>query len=66
MGQLYDAKVRLEKVIEQKKLDSAETKGKLSLKSGLLFALIRPDTPDDAAKLEKLRAAARQLLGVDL
>ncbi len=66
MGQLYDAKLKLEKLIEQKKLDGAETKGKLSLRSGLLFALIRPDTPDDPAKLEKLRKAARQLLNVDL
>jgi hypothetical protein len=66
MGQLYDAKVKLEKIIEQKKLDGAETKGKLSLKSGILFALVRPDTPDDAAKLEKLRAAVRQVLNVEI
>jgi hypothetical protein len=66
MGQLYDAKVKLEKIIEQKKLDGAETKGKLSLKSGILFALVRPDTPDDAAKLEKLRAAVRQVLKVEI
>ncbi len=66
MGQLYDAKVKLEGIIAEKQLNGAETKGKLSLKSGILFALIRPDTPDDPAKLEKLRAAARQLLNVDL
>ena len=66
MGQLYDAKVKLEKIIEQKKLDGAETKGKLSLKSGLLFALIRPETPDDAVKLDKLRAAVRNVLGVEI
>ncbi len=66
MGQLYDAKVKLEKIIEQKKLDGAETKGKLSLKSGLLFALIRPDTPDDAAKLGRLRTAVRQMLNVEI
>ncbi len=66
MGQLYDAKLKLEKIIEQKRLDGVETKGKLSLRSGLLFALIRPDTPDDPAKLEKLRAAVRQLLNVEL
>lgn len=66
MGQLYEAKVKLEGIIAQKQLDGPETKGKLSLKSGILFALIRPDTPDDPAKLEKLRTAARQLLNVDL
>jgi hypothetical protein len=66
MGQLYDAKVKVEQVIEQKKLDAVQIKGKLSLKSGLLFAIIRPNTPDDPVKLEKLRAAVRELLGVDL
>ncbi len=66
MGQLYDAKVELEKIIEQKKLNGAETKGKLSLKSGLLLALIRPDTPDDDARLDRLRTAVRQLLNVEL
>ncbi len=66
MGQLYDATVKVEKIIEQKKLDGVETKGKLSLKSGILFALVRPDTPDDPAKLEKLRVAVRQMLKVDL
>jgi hypothetical protein len=66
MGQLYDAKVELEKIIEQKKLNGAETKGKLSLKSGLLLALIRPDTPDDDARLDRLRTAVRQLLDVEI
>lgn len=66
MGQLYDAKVKLEKIIEQRKLEGAEAKGKLSLKSGVLFALVRPETPDDPVKLEKLRTAVRQLLGVEI
>jgi hypothetical protein len=66
MGKLYDAKMRLEQLIREKKLDEAAVKGSLSLKSGVLLALVRPETPDDAAKLERLRAAARQVLEAEL
>jgi hypothetical protein len=66
MSRLYDAKVALEKVVREKGLDPIEIGGKVSLKSGVLLAFVRPDTPDDAAKLEKLRAAVRQVLGVEL
>lgn len=66
MGKLYDAKIRLEQLIREKKLDEAAVKGSLSLKSGVLLALVRPETPDDPAKLEKLRAAARQVLEAEL
>jgi hypothetical protein len=66
MGKLYDAKVRLEELIRERKLDEAAVKGSLSLKSGVLLALVRPETPDDPAKLEKLRAAARQVLAAEL
>jgi hypothetical protein len=62
MGRLYDAKLKVEQIIREKNLNEAETKGALSLKSGLLLALVRQDTPDDPVKLEKLRAAARALL----
>jgi hypothetical protein len=66
MGLLYDAKVKLESVIRERRLDESALRGKLSLRSGMLLALVRPDTPDDPAKLQKLRAAARELLSVEL
>lgn len=66
MGRLYDAKLKLEQVIREKQLNEANTKGTLSLQSGLLLALVRQDTPDDPVKLEKLRKAAKALLGTDL
>ena len=66
MGALFDARTKLETVIRERKLDEAEVKGTLSLKSGVLLALVRPDTPDDPKKLEKLRAAARVVLSLDL
>jgi len=66
MGHLYDAKLKVEQIIREKNLNEAETKGALSLKSGLLLALVRQDTPDDPAKLEKLRAAARAVLKAEI
>lgn len=62
MGQLFDAKQKIEKIIDAKKLDPVKTKGQIGLKAGLMLAFINPDTPDDVAKLEKLRAAAREVL----
>jgi hypothetical protein len=66
MGQLYDAKLKVEQLIREKKLNESETKGSLSLKSGVLLALVRQDTPDDAAKLAKLRAAAKAIFKVEI
>ncbi len=66
MGQLYDAKLKVEQLIREKNLKESEIKGALSLKSGLLLALVNPSTPDDAAKLEKLAAAVKAVLKTDL
>jgi hypothetical protein len=66
MSRLYDAKVALEKLVREQGLDPIETTGKISLKSGVLLAFVRPDTPDDPVKLEKLRAAVRQILGAEI
>jgi hypothetical protein len=66
MGQLFDAKLKLDRLIREKNLDVAEVNGKLSLKSGVLLALVRETTPDDPAKMERLRDAARKLLATEL
>jgi hypothetical protein len=66
MGQTYEAKRKLEQVIAERGLNAAEVKGKLSLRSGMLLAFVKPDSPDDPVKLEKLRAAARELLQIEL
>ncbi|GEJ56513.1 hypothetical protein [Anaeromyxobacter diazotrophicus] len=66
MGQLYDAKLKVEQIIREKNLKESEIKGALSLKSGLLLALVNPATPDDAGKLEKLAAAVKAVLNTDL
>jgi hypothetical protein len=66
MSQTYEAKVRLERIIQERRLNEAEVKGKLSLKAGMLLAFVRPDSADDPEKLAKLRAAARELLHVEI
>ncbi len=66
MGLTYEAKRKLEQVIAERRLNEAEVKGKLSLRSGMLLAFVKPDSPDDPVKLDKLRAAARELLQVEL
>jgi hypothetical protein len=66
MGLLYQARVKIEQAIQARGLPESQVKGKLSLKSGVLLAFVHEDTPDDPAKLEKLRAAARELLGIDV
>jgi len=62
MSQLYDAKVKLEKLIAQRGLDEYAIKGLISLRSGVVISLLGPDAPEDPAKLDKLRAAVREVL----
>jgi len=66
MGKLYDAKLKVEQLIAERKLNETEVKGQLSLRSGLLLALVREETPDDPTKLEKLRAAVRAVLKAEI
>lgn len=66
MSQTYQAKLKVEQVIQERRLNESEVKGKLSLRSGMLLAFIRPDSPDDPVKLAKLRTAARELLQIDV
>ena len=66
MSETYQAKLRVEKIIQERRLNEAEVKGKLSLRAGVLLAFVRPDYQDDPVKLEKLRAAARELLKAEI
>ena len=45
---------------------SLEVKGKIGLRSGRLLALISPTTPDDPATITKLKAAAKDILNLNL
>ena len=62
MAAMYDLKVKIEKTIEERKLDGAATRGKIALQTGFLLALVSPTTPDDPVKLDKLKKAAVAVL----
>jgi hypothetical protein len=62
MGQLYDARVKVEKLLASKGGDVSELKGKIGMKIGFLLSLVTPQTPDDAVKLERLRKAVAEVL----
>ena len=66
VSQLYDMKLRVEEKIKADGLDAMDIKGQLGLKTGVLFALISAQTPDDPAKIAKLKSAAKEVLGLVL
>jgi hypothetical protein len=64
MGQLFDSRCRLDQIIRDRKLDQIKIYGEIGLKAGLLVSLLKSSTPDDDAKLQRLRKAAQDVLGV--
>jgi hypothetical protein len=61
VSQLYDLKLLIENKIKADGLDAKEMKGKITLRSGRLLALISPSTPDDPEAVAKLRQAAKDV-----
>ena len=66
MSQLNDLKIKIEQKIKADKLDEVAVKGKIGLKSGKLLAFINASTPDDPAAIAKLKAAAKEVLNLNL
>ncbi len=66
MGRLYDTRMSIQKIIDDKGLDKASVCGSIGLKAGMVLSLLRPDTPDDEVKMERLRTAAKEVLGVSV
>jgi len=66
VGRLYDAVEEIDRVCQARGLDSVKVKGEISMKAGFFLAIVFPHTPDDADKLDKLRSATRDVLGVSL
>jgi hypothetical protein len=62
MAALYDLKVKIDKTIEERKLDGVATRGKIALQTGFLLSLVSATTPDDPVKLDKLKKAAVAVL----
>jgi len=66
MSVLYDLKAKIEKAIVDKKLDAGVVRGKIALQAGFLVSLITPTSPDDPAKIDKLRKAAESVIQLKL
>ncbi len=66
MGKLYDYSQRIQHEIDSRGLDVFKTRGEMAMRCGFIITLIRPDEPDDPAKLAKLQDAAKQVLGISL
>lgn len=66
VGQLFDAVDKINGEIERRGLDVAKTKGEISMKAGFFLAIIFPHTPDDPEKLMRLKAAAKEVLGIEI
>lgn len=66
MGKLYDFSQQIQKHIEDNHLDVFRTRGELAMRCGFIVTLIKPEDPDDTAKIEALRAAAKAALNLDL
>ncbi|MDA3937164.1 MAG: hypothetical protein PF636_10005 [Actinomycetota bacterium] len=66
MGKLYDYTQRIQQHIEENNLDVFKTRGAIAMKVGFIVTLVKPDDPDDAEKIERLRDAAKEVLGLRL
>jgi len=62
-GQLHRLVQRIDQLILRTGLDRFKARGKIAFKVGFSLDLIEPDTPDDPGKLQKLKAAAAEVLG---
>jgi hypothetical protein len=66
MSVLYEIRMKIEKTIQQKKLDEHQIRGAIGLRCGLLLNFITPDTPDDPAAVERLKRAVLDVLKVQV
>jgi hypothetical protein len=64
MGQLHEMKKRIDQAIAVHKLDATKTRGMIGMKAGFLIGMIDDNTPDDPVKLQKLRAAAQEVIQI--
>jgi hypothetical protein len=66
MGQLYEMVQQLDQLIQRKGLPFAKTKGLVVIKAGFSLVLVDPSTPDDPSRIERLRAAVKEVVGEKL
>lgn len=66
MGKLYDYAQRIQQHIEENNLDVFKTRGAIAMRVGFIVTLVRPDDPDEPEKVQALRDAAKEVLGLHL
>jgi hypothetical protein len=66
VSELYTLKLRVEELIRSDRLDPMQVKGKFGLRTGILFALISPNTPDNPEAIRKFKLAAKEVLNLSL
>jgi len=66
MGQLYDCCQRIQEHIDRNGLDQFKSRGELALRCGFLITLVKPEDPDDSAKISSLRNAAQEVFGLSV
>jgi len=66
MGRLYNGCQQVLQEIDRQGLDLFKTRGALALETGFLVSMVSPDDPDDEARIELLKKAARDVLGLTL
>jgi len=62
-GALYRAVERIDELIQRRGGDRFKLRGQIALKAGFALDLVVRDGPADPEKLEKLKAAAKAVLG---
>jgi len=62
-GKLFQTLQRIQALIEHSDGNPFELRGRIAVQSGLALNFIDAGTPDDPEQLERLRAAARAVLG---
>lgn len=66
MGRLFDGVAEIDRVIASRGLDAVRTKGQIGMNAGFFLAIVFPDTPDDPTKIDRLKRAAQDVLGISL
>jgi hypothetical protein len=66
VGKLYDYANQIQTHIEHNDLDVFKARGEIAMRCGFLISLIKPDDPDDPAKMDSLRQAAKDAFGLEL
>ncbi len=66
MGKMYDYAQRIEEHIQRNKMDVFKTRGAIAMRCGFIITLIKADDPDDPVKIEAIKSAAAEVLGLHL